>query len=143
MNRPWPNEQLKRYSIITANIWQLFIFVKKGSMIQVIGRGFDIIEYLAKEGNRICTLTEIAATAGLNVGTCANIIKTLVERGYDEKVDGKGYRLGYMFDKLSSINALKNKLVEISKVELEKLADKYNENTLLAVLNGNIRQAIY
>ncbi len=111
-------------------------------MIQVIGRGFDIIEFLAREGNRICTLTEIAATAGLNIGTCANIVKTLVERGYVEKADGRGYRLGHMFEKLSSINAIKNKLVEVSKIELEKLTEKYNENTLLAILQGNMRQAI-
>lgn len=112
-------------------------------MIQVIGRGLDIIEFLAKEGNRICTLTEIATTLGLNAGTCANIIKTLVVRGYVEKVEGKvGYRVGHMFEKLSAVNTFKNKLIEVSKIELEKLTEKYNENTLLAILNGNIRQAI-
>jgi DNA-binding IclR family transcriptional regulator len=112
-------------------------------MIQVIGRGLDIIEYLAKENNRICTLTEISTALGLNAGTCANIIKTFVERGYIEKVEGKvGYRVGYMFEKLSAINNLKNRLVEVSKAELESLTKKYNENTLLAVLNGNTRQAL-
>ena len=53
-------------------------------MIQVIHRAFDILEYLSQDPKREFSLGEIAAYTGLNSGTCANIMKTLVRRNYVE-----------------------------------------------------------
>ena len=58
-------------------------------MIQVINRALDIIEFIAREPEKPKSLSDIANTLELNAGTCANIIKTLVERNYIEKLEYK------------------------------------------------------
>jgi len=58
-------------------------------MIQVIGKALDILELLAKDPDKVLTLSEVANTFNLNHGTCANIIKTLVDRNYVEKLPAK------------------------------------------------------
>ncbi|MDB5202954.1 MAG: IclR family transcriptional regulator [Ferruginibacter sp.] len=112
-------------------------------MIQVIGRALDIIEFVAKHPGEVKPLGVIADEVGLNHGTCANILKTLVNRNYIEKVDGKkGYRLGMMAFKLSGTRDYKNDLIEAARAEMEMLTKKFNENTLLSVLHKNNRLAI-
>ena len=51
-------------------------------MIQVIHRALDIVEFIARDPDKEFGLGEIAESLELNKGTCANIIKTLVNRGY-------------------------------------------------------------
>ena len=51
-------------------------------MIQVVVRALEILEYVNKKENDPTTLTELAAAVGLNQPTCANIVKTLVEKKY-------------------------------------------------------------
>ncbi len=112
-------------------------------MIQVIGRALDIIELIAKEPEEVKTLSDIADTIGLNHGTCANILKTLVNRNYVEKVGGKkGYKLGMMAFRLAGRKDYKNDLVEAAKEEMTRLTKQFNENTLLSVLKENKRLAI-
>lgn len=55
-------------------------------MIQVINRAFDILEFVATDPTRPKSLTEVAEAAGLNQGTCANIMKTMVNRRYLDQV---------------------------------------------------------
>ena len=52
-------------------------------MIQVIHRALNILELIARDRNKEYGLSEIADRLGLNHGTCANIIKTLVVRSGD------------------------------------------------------------
>ena len=112
-------------------------------MIQVIGRALDILELIARNPEEPQTLSFIADQLGLNHGTCANIIKTLVNRHYIDKIDGKkGYRLGNMAYKLAGKKDYKNILKEAAQPEMERLTAKFNENTLLTVLQGNNRLAI-
>ena len=64
-------------------------------MIQVVNRALNILEIIAKNPDRELGLTEIADSVELNHGTCANILKTLVLRGYVEQAGAKkGYKLG-------------------------------------------------
>lgn len=112
-------------------------------MIQVINRAFDILEFIAEYPESPKSLGEIAGKLNLNAGTCANIIKTLVHRKYLDKLDRqKGYCLGAMAFGLSGNESYKKDLTEAAKDELNALTKEINENTLLAVLNGNIRVAI-
>lgn len=112
-------------------------------MIQVIHRSLDILEYIAKDPETPKALGDIASTLNLNAGTCANIIKTLVDRKYLDKTDKpKGYLLGSMAYILTGNEGYKKNLIKAAKDELEALSKKLNENSLLAVLNGNLRIAI-
>lgn len=113
-------------------------------MIQVVNRALDILELVAKSPDSPKTLGEIAGELELNAGTCANIIKTLVQRGYLDKLDKqKGYILGPMAFHLSGNEGANKELIEAAKSELESLTKKLNENSLLTVLNGASRIAIY
>ena len=85
-------------------------------MIQVINRALDIIEYISKEPETPKSLSDISGTLDLNAGTCANIIKTLVERNYIEKlVNKKGYQLGKRFYQLGNFSGYKKDLIEVAK----------------------------
>lgn len=113
-------------------------------MIQVINRAIDILEFIAKEPERAKTLGEIAEALKLNAGTCANIIKTLVDRRYIEKLDKqRGYLLGQMPYVLSGNEGYQKSLVDAAREEMESLTKKTNENSLLCVLKGDIRLVIF
>jgi len=112
-------------------------------MIQVINRALDILEFIAKEPDRPRSLSEIAEKLELNSGTCANIIKTLVTRKYIEKLDKKkGYCLGAKSYGLTGNEGYKKDLTEAAKEVLELLTKKINENSLLAVLDQDMRREI-
>ena len=113
-------------------------------MIQVIHRAIDILEIISAEPEKPKSLGEIADTLGLNHGTCANIIKTLVSRKYLEQVGTKkGYVLGSKAYTLSGNDAYRKDLIEMSAPEMEKLTASINENSLLAILNGENRIVIH
>lgn len=112
-------------------------------MIQVINRALDILEYIANEPDKPKPLGEIASKLELNAGTCANIIKTLVDRKYLEKIDkSKGYFLGPMAYGVSGNEGYKKGLVDAARDEMETLTKKVNENSLLCILNGDKRVVI-
>lgn len=113
-------------------------------MIQVIHRAIDILEIISAEPEKPRSLGEIADSLGLNHGTCANIIKTLVSRKYLEQVGTKkGYVLGSKAYTLSGNDAYRKDLIETSAPEMERLTASTNENCLLAVLNGENRIVIH
>lgn len=113
-------------------------------MIQVIHRSFDIIEFVARDPDRPKLLSEISMGLNLKPGTCANIVKTLTSRGYLEKLGSqKGYLLGKQFYTLAGNTGYWRDLVAASNAEMEKLSSLLNENTLLAVLNGENRVVIH
>jgi len=109
-------------------------------MIQVIHRAFDILELIAREPDKPKSLSEISNALELNSGTCANIIKTMVERRYIDKVaNKKGYVLGSNAYNLGGGDGYKRKLIEVSKEEMESLSDTLNENSELTILHNNMR----
>ena len=109
-------------------------------MIQVIHRGLDLLELISQDRSRLYTLAEISGTLNLNKGTCANIIKTLVTRGY-LKQEGRmtGYRLGSMSYLLAGNYSHKQELLSAATELMNKLSDTLNENCLLSILKDNNR----
>ncbi len=113
-------------------------------MIQVIHRALNILEYVAKDGNKPKLMGQIAQDLTLNTATCANIIKTLVQRGYLEKSDlQKGYILGPQLKELNGKHQPHIKLIAAAKIQMDHISQELNEKCLLAVLKGDKRQVIY
>ncbi len=113
-------------------------------MIQVIHRAFDIIEFIAKDRNKEFGLGEIADSLGLNHGTCANIIKTLVIREYLEQSGKKrGYKLGYKSYSLTGNYSNKKELLKVSVEPMKTLRNKLNESCILSILKDNMRVTLH
>jgi DNA-binding IclR family transcriptional regulator len=113
-------------------------------MIQVINRAMDILEMVAQDKSRLYTLNEISGRLNLNKGTCANILKTLVSRGYIEQ-EGRmtGYRLGSMSYLLTGNYSHKQELMEASAEPMKKLSGELNESCILSVLKDNMRLVLH
>ncbi len=109
-------------------------------MIQVIHRALDILEFIAKDREKEFGLGEIADKLKLNHGTCANIIKTLVNRGYLDQLRKKqGYKLGLKAYYLTGNFSNKRELLKVSKEPVKKLREKLNESCILAIVKDNMR----
>ncbi|WP_257669415.1 IclR family transcriptional regulator [Parapedobacter tibetensis] len=109
-------------------------------MIQVINRALNILEYIAKNKDRACSLTEIAESMGLNLPTCANILKTLVDANYLEHLGRKkGYKLGPMVYQLTGDLSYNQNLLQVAKPEMEKLTEKLNESCILGIIRNQKR----
>lgn len=129
-----------------ASVFCPFIFSPNilTAMIQVMHRAFDIIEYVARDRDRPKLLSEIATGLNLKPGTCANIVKTLVTRGYLEKLDShKGYLPGQIFFSFSGNTGYQKELIEAADAVMEEMTRSFNENSLLAVLKGENRMVIH
>ncbi|RKN77008.1 IclR family transcriptional regulator [Ulvibacterium marinum] len=114
-------------------------------MIQVVNRALDIIEFIASSGRKDVPLKEIADNLGLNHGTCANIIKTLVTRDYLEKTSerGKGYGLGPMLYFITGDFSYSVDLINAAKSHMHELTANINENCMLGILRNNIRVSLF
>lgn len=113
-------------------------------MIQVIHRAFDILEYVASEPHRPKSLTEVAEATGLNPGTCANIMKTMVSRRYLDQVGPKkGYCLGSRAYWLTGNTSYRKDILEAARPEMAALTRQLEESSLLAVLNGDQRVIVH
>lgn len=113
-------------------------------MQQAINRSFDILEYLASDPETPRSFSDITAYVGLNSGTCANIIKAMVKRGFLEKLDDKkGYLLGKKLYQLTSFDGYKRELIKVARPVLEQLTQKINENASLAVLKESSRILLF
>ena len=113
-------------------------------MIQVIHRGLDILELIAQDRSRLYTLNEISTRLKLNKATCANIIKTLVTRGYMEQ-EGRmtGYRLGSMSYLLTGNYSHKQELLSAATEPINKLSSSLNESCILSILKEDSRIVLY
>lgn len=113
-------------------------------MIQVINRALDILEFVSKERKREFFLSEIANNLSLNTSTCANIIKTLVNRGYLEQQEKKqGYKLGPKAYYLTGNFSKKKELMKVSIAPMQELRDKLNESCILAIVKENMRVTLH
>lgn len=109
-------------------------------MIQVVNRAFDILEYIARNADKPRSLGEIAGELNLNAGTCANILKTMVDRNYIQKLDKqKGYVLGSMAEGFTGYEAQTKKLIDAAMGEMQRLTKQVNENSVLGVLRNDKR----
>ncbi len=113
-------------------------------MIQVIHRALNILEFIAQHPQRDFSLTEIADQHQLNHGTCANILKTLVTRGYVEQLGHKkGYRLGAMSYHLTRNKAYRRDLIAAADVPMQQLTRAVNETSLLAITLNDRRITLH
>lgn len=109
-------------------------------MVQVIIRGFDILELVAQRDGHAITLTEISEELELNQSTAANIIKTLVHKGYMEHIGKKkGYRLGPASFRLTNEIAYGQELITASQEVMEELTSQLSESCILGVLRNSKR----
>jgi len=113
-------------------------------MVRVLLKAFDILEMIALAGGKALTLTEIANQFNMSQPTAANIINTMVSRGYIEHIGKKkGYKLGPSSYRLTNVVAYEQELVEVSKKIMEDLTLKLNETSLLGVLRNQKRLVLY
>ncbi len=113
-------------------------------MIQVIERGIDILEFVALHGKEPVQLIRIAEHLNISQPTCANIVKTLVQRNYLENVSKKtGYILGAGAYKLTGNLSYSQDLLLAAKPVMEELTQELNETTLLGVLRNNKRLILH
>lgn len=119
----------------------LALSIKLSTMIQVLNRAFDILELLSRNLDQETTLSEIANPLQLNHGTCANIIKTMVSRGYIEK--RKGYVLGRQAYYLTNNFSNEAELVKCAIVPMQKLSKDLHESCVLSVLKNHSRRTLH
>jgi IclR family transcriptional regulator, KDG regulon repressor len=113
-------------------------------MIQVIVRALDILEFVAQHGKEPIQLIKIAENAGLSQPTTANIVKSLVDKNYLERVGRKeGYRLGPAAYQLTGNLSYSQNLVLAAKDLMEDLTEQLNETSLLAIIKNNKRFVLH
>jgi len=113
-------------------------------MIQVLQRANDMLGLLAANPERSVGLGEIATTLRLNPGTCANILKTLVDCGLADQPDRKkGYRLGPKIFQWAGGAAYMEHLVGPARAVMAALRDTVGENVILAILRGGERIVLW
>lgn len=103
-------------------------------MIKVLHKAFDLIESVAANKDRIFTLTELSAMIKEKPTTCANIVKTLCDRGYLTHVEPKGYKLGPVAQGLNYLDVFDMKLIDIARDPMTELVEKFGASGVLAVL---------
>lgn len=108
-------------------------------MIQVIHRALDILEYLSKNPDTRKNLKDISTELNLNAGTCANIIKTLINRKYIVKDPKRDYLLGPMAFTLTGNSNYRTDIVNAAHPELDNFTQKWNENSLIAIIEEDLR----
>lgn len=110
-------------------------------MIQVLNRALDILELLSRNLDKEHSLSEISGPLKLNSGTCSNIIKSMMNRGYIEKK--KGYILGRQAYYLTNNFSKKTEIVQCAKGPMKNLSEILKESCVLAVLKNNSRRTLY
>ena len=113
-------------------------------MIQVIEKAANILELLATDSMREFRLSEIASALNMDNGTCANIIKTLLLRGYvDQSAPRRGYKLGYMLYRLTDSHIYNEELTTRAREEVDELGEELNESVVLSVIKQDRRVVLY
>ena len=109
-------------------------------MIQVIHRALDILELLSSRPDRVFPLGEIAQLLDLHRATCSNILKTLWERGYVERLPSRGgYRLGNLASPWQGWAEHDRELSLVARPVLQLLSQVLNETSLIGVIRGTKR----
>lgn len=113
-------------------------------MIKVVGKALDIIEKLAVDPQKEYPLGQIADSLGMDHGTCSNIIHSLLSRGYVMQ-DGPrhGYKLGYMFYKITGSSVANDELTKLSREVVDSLGAQLNESVILSVIRNDRRIVLH
>lgn len=112
-------------------------------MIQVIHRAVAMLEYLAEDPVQPRRLKAIAEHLHLNLATCANILKTLAERGLVAKHGLRsGYQLGPWIDHIGRKSPYRQGLVQAAEPEIVRLANMMHATALLVVIHQGRRYVL-
>lgn len=111
-------------------------------MIKVLHKALDILEFISHDKSKTYSLTEIAQEIGEKPTTCSNIIKTLLERGYVERGEKGGYKLGIMAFSIVNISGYDIDLVNKAKDPLKKLSEDINSSAVLSVLKNRRKHVL-
>lgn len=102
--------------------------------IQALDRAFLILDVMADAGGE-AKLTEIAATAGLNVSTCHHLISTLHNWGYVSRgINSRSYVLGSRILHLSAACLRQVDLPRRAQSFVDRLNDQTREAVQLAIM---------
>jgi len=113
-------------------------------MVLVIIKALDILELIAQAEGKALTLTEISISLKMSQPTVANIINTMISRGYIEHVGKKkGYKLGPSSYRLTNEVAYEKELIEASREAMNQLTTQINETCILAVLRNQKRYILH
>lgn len=109
-------------------------------MIQVLQRALNVLEHLAREGERPSALGDIARATRLNPATCARILGTLMTEGYvEQEGPRKGYRLGPMPYTLTARGPYRKDLVVCAEPLVRDLARDTGETAMVVILHQDTR----
>jgi len=98
---------------------------------------------LAADPGRRKKLNEISGNLKMNAGTCANIMKTLVQCGFvDQEKTRGGYLLGPLVYSLARKSVYRGDLVGTAEALMADLVRQVNESVLLVILNGRERSIL-
>ncbi|NMA08988.1 MAG: helix-turn-helix domain-containing protein [Clostridiales bacterium] len=111
-------------------------------MIKVLEKAFDLLEYMACDPERSCTLQELAAVTGDATTTCANILKTLCARGYAQREARGRYRIGRMARGMSPYTGMDRRLREAAEEPMQTLAENLGASGVLSVLRANEKRVL-
>ncbi|GAA4302421.1 IclR family transcriptional regulator [Compostibacter hankyongensis] len=113
-------------------------------MIQAVVRALDILEFVAQHDKKPVRLSKIAAQIGTSQSTCANLVKTLIQKKYLEQIDrNTGYILGDQAYQLAGNLSYDQHLIQASKPIMEELTRQLNETCLLGIIRNNRRHVLY
>lgn len=110
--------------------------MSKGTTVQVLDRGLDIIEELAASEKGM-SIAELSLATGLPKPTVHRILSTFLERHYVEKDPETAiYKMGNIFVEMASIYL--NKIVLKTEAEpiMHRLAADFNKTSFLGIREG-------
>jgi DNA-binding IclR family transcriptional regulator len=112
-------------------------------MIQVLKRSLSVLEYLARQRDRLSAPSDIARATGLHAATCGRILGTLMSEGYVEQ-EGcrKGYRLGPTAYMLSAHCPYRKDLVSCAEPLVQQLSKTTRESVIVAVIQHHARYTL-
>ena len=109
----------------------------------MLERVTKILDFVADGPENPKTLSSIAAHAGLNPGTCANIVKTLCAENFLEQVDRKrGYVLGPRVYYLARNGPYRRDIVNAAEPLLSRFASEVRETVLIVILHSGKRSTL-
>jgi len=112
-------------------------------MIKALHKACDILELLAGSPDEPMPLGKIADRLGLNKGTCANILKTLIARGLAEQIAPRqGYLLGPLAYSLAALGPYRKDIVSAAEPAMANLAAQLEELVVLATLKHGRRYVL-
>lgn len=104
-------------------------------MIQSVGRAMDILTAVSDMRGEPITLGALAQKTGINVSTCAHLVKTLCEKGFLSQVSrSSGYILGAYAYYLTRYKTFQRELVSTCNPVIRWIQKKTGHTAILAVL---------